>query len=161
MESKFLISVNYSFNVIKTAAMSTQVTVNTYFISVCQSTGPWVCYVCVLVCVYVCLCVCMCACVCACVCVCVCVCVRLNQSTSKKPHHVPELIKLDALLHKTCIKVLRLVICTSMVSLSKTAHQMWRYHPFSQSKKTTKMTSESGGWRQKGRGSWKNLKKGR
>ena len=41
-----------------------------------------------------------------CVCVCVCVCVMLNQSTSKKPHYVPDFRKLGALLHKTHIKVL-------------------------------------------------------
>ena len=45
--------------------------------------------------------------------------------------------KLYALLHKTCIKVLRLDICTSMISLSKIAHQMWRDHLFSQRNKTT------------------------
>ena len=41
-------------------------------------------------------------------CVFVCVCVReiSNQSTSKKPHYVSDLSKLDALLHKTQIKVL-------------------------------------------------------
>ena len=45
-------------------------------------------------------------------------------------------MKLDALLHKTRIKVLRLDICTSMI-LSKIAHQMWRDHPFSQRNKAT------------------------
>ena len=44
-------------------------------------------------------------CVCVCVRVCVCVCVISNESTSKKPH-VSDFNKLDALLHKTHIKVL-------------------------------------------------------
>ena len=39
-------------------------------------------------------------CVSPCVC-CVSVCVISNQSTSKKPHYVSDLSKLDALLHKT------------------------------------------------------------
>ena len=51
----------------------------------------------------------LCVFVCMCLCVGVWVSVRLNQSTSKKPHHVLELNKLDALLHKTCIRVLRLL----------------------------------------------------
>ena len=38
--------------------------------------------------------------VCVCVCVCVYVCVISNKSSSKKAH-VPDLSKLDALLHKT------------------------------------------------------------
>ena len=36
---------------------------------------------------------------------CVYACVISNQSTSKKPHYVSDLSKLDALLHKTCSKV--------------------------------------------------------
>ena len=59
---------------------------------------------------------------------CVCVSVISNQSTSKKPH-VPDLSKLDALLHETHIKVLRCDMCTSMISLSKKAYQMWHSHP--------------------------------
>ena len=72
------------------------------------------------------------------VCVCMCVCERSNESASKKPHHLSEFSKLDALLHKTCTKVLRLDMCISMISSSKIAHQMWRDHPFSQRKKKTK-----------------------
>ena len=75
--------------------------------------------------------------VCLCVRVCVHVCVRSNQSTSKKPHHMSDLSKLDALLHKTPIKVLWLDMCTSMISLTKIAHQMWHNHPLSQRNKTT------------------------
>ena len=63
------------------------------------------------------------------------VCVTSNQSTNKKTN-VLHLSKL-ALLHKTHIKVLRLDMCTFMISLSKIAHQMWRDHPFSQRNKTT------------------------
>ena len=71
------------------------------------------------------------------VCVSVCVCVRSNQITSKKPHYVSNLSKLDALLHKTYIKVLRFDMCTSMISLSKIARQVWCDHPFGQRNKTT------------------------
>ena len=50
---------------------------------------------------------------------------------------IPQCTQLDALLHKTCVKVLRLNMCTSMISLNKIAHQMWRNHPFSERGKTT------------------------
>ena len=46
-------------------------------------------------------------------------------------------MKLVALLRKIQIEVLRLAMCTSMISLSKIAHQMWCDHPFRQGKKTT------------------------
>ena len=49
-----------------------------------------------------------------------------------------DLSKLDALLHKIRIKVLRFDICTS-ISVSKTAHQMCCDHPFSQRSKTTEL----------------------
>ena len=39
------------------------------------------------------------------VCVGLCVCVLLSQSTGRKSHYVSDLSKLDALLHKTHIKV--------------------------------------------------------
>ena len=87
--------------------------------------------------------VCLCVCVCVCV-LCVCVCVRSNQSTSKNPHYASDLSKLDALLHKTCIKVLSFDICASMMSLSKIAHQMWRDHPFSHRNKTTEKAVGTG-----------------
>ena len=45
-------------------------------------------------------------------------------------------MKLDNLLHKTRIAVLRLHMCTS-ISLSKITHQIWRNHPFIQRNKTT------------------------
>ena len=88
----------------------------------------------------------------------VCVCLISNHSTSKKSHHVSNLSKLDALLQKTCIKVLRLDICTSMV-LSEIAHQLWHNHPFSQRNKTTEWAVgvEVGGDRE-GR-SWTKLEK--
>ena len=38
---------------------------------------------------------------------------------------VMHTMKLDVLLHKTCIKVPRFGICTYMISLSKIAHQLW------------------------------------
>ena len=50
--------------------------------------------------VYLCECVSLLVPVCA-VYLCVYVCVISNQSTSKKPHYVLDLSKLDALLHKT------------------------------------------------------------
>ena len=39
------------------------------------------------------------------------VCVISNQNTSKKPHYVSDLSKLDTLLHKTNMKVLKGLIC--------------------------------------------------
>ena len=51
---------------------------------------------------------------------------------------------LDGLLHKTQqglsgTNLPKLNMCgKSIISLSKIAHQMWRYHPFSQRNKTTK-----------------------
>ena len=69
---------------------------------------------------------------------CVCVCLRVisNQSTSKKSH-VSDLSKIDTLLRKTHIKVLRLGMCRSMMSVTKMAYQMWNDHKFSQRNKTT------------------------
>ena len=76
--------------------------------------------------------------VCLCVCICVLVCVWYQiRVPAKKPHHESGLSKLNSLLHKTCIEVLRLYMCTFMISLTKIAHQMWRDHPFSQRNKTT------------------------
>ena len=74
---------------------------------------------------------------CLCVCLWLFACVISNQSGSEKPHHVSDISKLDALLHKKRIKVLRLNICTSMISLRKVSHQMWWDHPFSKINKTT------------------------
>ena len=85
---------------------------------------------------------------------CVCVSVISNQSTSKKPH-VPDLSKLDALLHATHIKVLRCNMCTSMISLSKKAYQVWHSHPFSHSPIQTGRgwtTIEKGGRQYRGGG---------
>ena len=48
-----------------------------------------------------------------------------------------DLSKLDTLLHKTYIKVLRHHRCTSIISLSKMPDQMWHDHPFSERNKTT------------------------
>ena len=92
-------------------------------------------------------------------CLCLFVCVISNQSTSKKLYHVSDLSKPDTLLHKTCIKILRLNICTSMISLRKVANQMWRDHPFSQRNNTTEWavveletTGKRGGWTKFDRG---------
>ena len=69
-----------------------------------------------------------------------------NQSTSKKPHYVSDLSKLDALLHKTHIRVKepRLNMCRSILSFCKIAHQMWHDHPFSQRNRTTERTVRVG-----------------
>ena len=58
-----------------------------------------------------------------------CVCVISNQSTSKKPHYVSE----NTHQVPSGTKVPRLDMCRSILSLSKTAHQMWHDHLFSQS----------------------------
>ena len=93
----------------------------------CQSTGPL-------------------SALCVFVCMCVCLCVISNQHTSKKPHDVSGLSKLDALLHKTHIKVLlvlryQCLTCVDpLLSLSKIAYQMWHDHPFSQRNRTKEKT---------------------
>ena len=62
-------------------------------------------------------------------------------------------MKLDALLHKTCIKVLRFDICISMISLSKIEHQRRGDHLFSQRNKAAELAvgmgvggNSEGGW---------------
>ena len=72
-------------------------------------------------------------------------CVISNQSTSKKPHHVSDLSKLDTLLHKTRFKVLKLDMCTSMISLSKIAHQK-KSGTITDSAKETRRQNEQWGW---------------
>ena len=91
----------------------------------------------------------------------VCLCMISNHSTSKKRHYVSQLSKLDTLLHKTHIKVLRLDMCRSIISLSKITHQMWCYHPFSQRNKTTERTVGVGvgGNRERG-GGWTKFQRG-
>ena len=82
------------------------------------------------------------------VCQCVCVSTLSNQGTSKKSN-VSDLSKLEALLHKTHIKILlvpRFDMCGSIISLSKIAHQMWRDHLFGQRNKTTERAVSVGGW---------------
>ena len=73
-------------------------------------------------------------CVFGCVCVCEC---DIKLKHQSKPHYFSDLNKLVKLLHKTHIKVLRLDMCRSIISLTKITHQMWRDHPFSQRNKTT------------------------
>ena len=96
--------------------------------------------------------------------VCVCVCVISNQNTSKKPHYVSDLSKLDVLLHETYIKVLLELryIGRSILSLGKIAHQMWRDHPFSQRNRTTERTVGVGlgGDRKVGGRGWTKFEKG-
>ena len=101
------------------------------------------------------------------VCVSLCLCVMSNQSTSKKPHHVSDLSKLDALFNKTHIKVLLVLryrgsMCRSLISLSKIAHQMQRGPPFSKRIKTTEKAVRVGGLEAtgKGLGGWTKFEKG-
>ena len=53
-----------------------------------------------------------------------------------------DLCKLDALLHTlqgpSSIKVKRLDMCRSIISLGKTAQSMWHGHPFSKTNKAIK-----------------------
>ena len=72
-----------------------------------------------------------------CCAVCVCVCVSDQIRVPAKSHITCQLSKLIVCTHKICIKVPRFDMCTSMISLSKIAHQMWREHPFSQRNMTT------------------------
>ena len=95
-----------------------------------------------------------------CVFVCLFVC-DINQSTTKKPHYVSDLSKLDALLHtsRSCTKVQRLDMCRSIL-LSKIASQMWRDHPFSQRDRKSSGSGAGddrkvGGW-----GRWADEKRG-
>ena len=53
-------------------------------------------------------------------------------------------MELDTLLHKTCIKVLRLDMCTSMISLSEIAHL--KYGAITHSAKETRQQNEQWGW---------------
>ena len=56
-----------------------------------------------------------------------CVCDIKSEHQQK---NVPDVSKLDAFLHETRIKVLRLDLCTSMISFNKVEHQMWHHHSF-------------------------------
>ena len=91
---------------------------------------------------------------------CVCVCEISNQSTSKKPHYVSDLSKLDALLHKRTLrsgtKIARLNIGRSIILSSKTAHQMWHDHL---SAKETRQQKEQWGWGLEATGKGKGLDK--
>ena len=81
------------------------------------------------------------------------VCVISNQSTSKKLHHVSDISRLDALLHKTHIKVLlalRNQGSTCVDPLTKIAHQMLHDHPFCQRNRLNERTG--GGQNLKGGG---------
>ena len=68
--------------------------------------------------------------------------------------------KLDALLHKTHIKVLRIDMCIFMILLNKMAHQMWHDCTFNQRNKTTERAVREGVGGDRGeRGAGQNLKK--
>ena len=70
-------------------------------------------------------------------------------------------MKLDAFLHKTRIKVLRLDMCTSIISLSKIAHL--KCGAITYSAKETRQQNEqlAWGWRQEGRGGgWTKFEEG-
>ena len=135
VEITFLISVNYLFNVIKD--------------SHCE-------HITVGVNIYLYWCVSLLASECECLCLCVCVCVISNQSASKKLHHVSDLTKLDTLLHRTHIKVLRIDMCRSII-LSKIEHQIWCDYPFSQRNKAAEsaLGLVAGGERNKRLNLWK------
>ena len=68
--------------------------------------------------------------------------------------------EIDSLLHKTRIRVPRLDMCPSMISLSKIAHL--KCDSITHSAKETRQQNEQWGWgwRQHGRGGEQNLKKG-
>ena len=73
-------------------------------------------------------------------------------------------MKLDALLHKTCTKVLRLNMGTSMISFRKIAHQMWHEKSLAESpiqpkKPDNKMSSRTGVWRKLRRRGWTKCEK--
>ena len=71
-----------------------------------------------------------------------CVYVILNQSTNKKTHYLSDLCKLDALLYTlqgpSSIKVKRLDMCRSIISLGKTPQLIWHDLPFSKRNKAIK-----------------------
>ena len=68
-------------------------------------------------------------------------------------------MKLGSLLHKRRIKVLRLDMCTSMTSLSKTGH--FKCDAITHSAKETRQQNEQWGWgwREHGKRGEQNLKK--
>ena len=84
VESKFLISVNYSFiHLISSCCEHITGGLNINFYECVSLLAPE-----------------------SVMCLCVCLRVRSNQNAIKKPHCVSDLSKLDALLHKTHIKVI-------------------------------------------------------
>ena len=68
--------------------------------------------------------------------VCVFVCPWYQIRVPAKSHMCKTSVK-DTLLRKTHVKVLRLDMCRSMMSVTKIAYQLWNDHPFSQRNKTT------------------------
>ena len=101
MESKFLISVNYSFNVIKDSCRENITGDINIYLHGCNSLLVPEC----AVCVYMCVCVC-----------------DIKSEYQKKSHYVSDLSKLDTSLHETqstVLQVPRLNRCRSIISLSK------------------------------------------
>ena len=98
---------------------------------------------CGVVCVYVCVYVCMCVCVRARARVCVCD----IRSVYQHEKRVMCQTSVTLLQDPSDTKVSRLDMCRSIISLSKTTHQKWGDHPFSQRNKTRKgaMGVEVGG----------------
>ena len=84
---------------------------------------------------------------CGVVCVCVCVCVCDIRSVYQHEKCVMCQTSVTLLQDPSDTKVSRLDMCRYIISLSKTTHQKWRDHPFSQRNKTRKgaMGVEVGG----------------
>ena len=61
-------------------------------------------------------------------CVFVFVCVISNQSTSKKPHYLADLSKLDALLHKTHIKFLLVLRYQGLICVDPYYYVAWSHN---------------------------------
>ena len=66
-------------------------------------------------------------------------CVISNQSTSKKPQYVSDLVTNNTRPDLSGIMVPRLQLCRSVISLSRVTYQIWRDPPFSQVNKATKI----------------------
>ena len=120
VEIKFLMSANYSFNVIHIAAVSTELVV---LICLCMAVSVFKTWVC---CVFLFLCLC-----------------DIKSEYLQKATLCQTTENLISYLRQqgpSGAKVSRLDICRTIISLSNIAHQMWRDLPFSQRNKATKIT---------------------
>ena len=84
-----------------------------------------------------------------CVCFCVFVYVISNQSTSKEQHYVLDVSKLDALLHKTHIKVFLVIRYQGLTYIDPYYHQVKLYITcgvITHSAKKHDNRKSSGGW---------------